>query len=291
MEIVTLEQAGKHLIEEGVVDFENNMTVEGKQLLKVCGYPLDDKVSQHIKRQISKHDFIEGLDFTAEIDLSSKSRRKPKVYQFTLEAASMVFANSSNGTITKFNERKEEVFSELLYSAFPLENIIKQYPVKNKRLDFYLPKHNLAIEYDEKYHKYQYIEDLERQTNIESLLGCKFIRIKEGSEGLGLIQVYEYLKNIDTVEVIKKQKILEENSTYNIEKHLELENNLNKFVESMCVAPIVYRDGLQEHFDEMIKQYDNVTNKLKEYTQYTNKLKDLLDFAERLGLRDMKNQD
>lgn len=90
MEIVTLEQAGKHLIEEGVVDFENNMTVEGKQLLKVCGYPLDDKVSQHIKRQISKHDFIEGLDFNTHIDVSSKSRRKPKIYNFTFNSANHI---------------------------------------------------------------------------------------------------------------------------------------------------------------------------------------------------------
>lgn len=35
--ITTLEQAGKYLVAEGVVNFED-MTVEGKQLLSVCGY-------------------------------------------------------------------------------------------------------------------------------------------------------------------------------------------------------------------------------------------------------------
>lgn len=77
LQIATLEQAGKHLIAEGVVDFEN-MTVEGKQLLEVCGYTVDDKASQSLKRQITKHDFKEGVDFNTHIDTGAESRRNLK---------------------------------------------------------------------------------------------------------------------------------------------------------------------------------------------------------------------
>ena len=90
MEIVTLEQAGKHLISEGVVDFENNMTVEGKQLLEVCGYRTDSDVKKTLERQISKHGFKEGVDFNKGIDAFSESRRKPKIYNFTFNAANHI---------------------------------------------------------------------------------------------------------------------------------------------------------------------------------------------------------
>lgn len=93
MQITTLEQAGKHLMEKGVVDF-NDMTVEGKQLLGVCGYPVDDKVSQHIKRQVTKHEFKEGVDFNTHIDVSSNSRRKPTIYSFTINAANHVLLSA-----------------------------------------------------------------------------------------------------------------------------------------------------------------------------------------------------
>lgn len=188
--IVTLEQAGKHLMEEGVVNFEN-MTVEGKQLLEVCGYPVDDKVSQHIKRQISKHSFEEGKDFNKRIDTASKSQRKPMVYEFTIEASSIVYANRKNTAITRFEERKEQRFKLLLQSAFPDINIITQYLIKMKRIDFYLPEYNIAIEYDELHHISQANEDLERQTMIEDVLGCQFIRVPEGSEGAAIIEVYD----------------------------------------------------------------------------------------------------
>lgn len=92
-EITTLEQAGKHLMEQGVVNFEN-MTVEGKILLEVCGYRTDSDVKKTIERQIEKHGFKEGLDFNKGIDAFSESRRKPMVYEFTMNAANHVLLSS-----------------------------------------------------------------------------------------------------------------------------------------------------------------------------------------------------
>ena len=46
-------------------------------------------------------------------------------------------------------------------------------------LDGYDEKNNVVYEYDEKYHKYQTEKDKIRQKEIEDILNCKFIRIKE----------------------------------------------------------------------------------------------------------------
>ncbi len=189
-QITTLEQAGKHLVAEGVVNFEN-MTVEGKQLLEVCGY--STTTSQYIDRQIKKHNFVEGVDFKINIDTTSESRVKPKVYIFTMNAASIVYTNRVNTAITKFEERKESRFGELLKSAFPNEKLVEQFPVKNKRVDFYFPTHKLAIEYDELHHKNQQECDSNRQEMIKESLGCKFIRVPEGEEGAAIIKIYNTL--------------------------------------------------------------------------------------------------
>ncbi len=88
MEIVTLEQAGKHLMEEGVVNYEN-MTVEGKQLLEVCGYSTGDgNTKKVIERQITKHDLKEGKDFTTDIVV--RGRHRVKMFYFSMNSANHI---------------------------------------------------------------------------------------------------------------------------------------------------------------------------------------------------------
>ena len=87
MNITTLEQAGRHLMEVGAVDF-NTMTVEGKQLLEVCGLDTE-KSAQSIARQIDKHGFELGKDFCTSMGKSTGGRT-PTVYHFTLNAANHV---------------------------------------------------------------------------------------------------------------------------------------------------------------------------------------------------------
>ncbi|RKI36404.1 DUF559 domain-containing protein [bacterium D16-59] len=56
----------------------------------------------------------------------------------------------------------------------------EQYKVGNYRIDLYIPKFNLAIEIDEKEHKYKREYDKIRQKYIEKQIHCAFIRINEG---------------------------------------------------------------------------------------------------------------
>ena len=65
MNITTLEQAGRHLMEVGAVDTKT-MMVEGRRLLEVCGLDTE-KAAQSIARQIDKHGFEVEKDFYGNI--------------------------------------------------------------------------------------------------------------------------------------------------------------------------------------------------------------------------------
>lgn len=85
------------------------------------------------------------------------------------------------GVDNVFLSRKETEFGNVLKEALDELNVkmIPQYNIDNKyRIDFYIPKLNIAVEYDEEQHYTEYNQkmDLERQKYIEDKLGCKFIR-------------------------------------------------------------------------------------------------------------------
>lgn len=83
MLITNLEQAGRHLMEVGAVDFET-MMVEGVQMLEVCGYGYHKKnVTDKIQVQIKKHNLTEGVDYTIK-------KNGKWAYHFTLNAANHV---------------------------------------------------------------------------------------------------------------------------------------------------------------------------------------------------------
>ena len=83
MLITNLEQAGRHLMEVGAVDFET-MMVEGVQMLEVCGYEYHKKnVTDKIQVQIKKHNLTEGVDYTIK-------KNGKWAYHFTLNAANHV---------------------------------------------------------------------------------------------------------------------------------------------------------------------------------------------------------
>lgn len=75
---------------------------------------------------------------------------------------------------------KETKFIGVLKEALSEINVVGvgQYNVDGYRIDFYIPKHNIAVEYDEQQHLIESnkIKDLERQKYIEDKLCCKFIR-------------------------------------------------------------------------------------------------------------------
>jgi very-short-patch-repair endonuclease len=88
------------------------------------------------------------------------------------------------GKFICYNEKSIPFFEEL-NNQFNMEAYFgkEEYKIIGYSLDFYSPKFNLVIEWDEKYHytkgnKLQQ-KDKIRQNNIKKHLNCKFIRIKE----------------------------------------------------------------------------------------------------------------
>ena len=57
-------------------------------------------------------------------------------------------------------------------------SLIRQYKCLNYRIDGYHPETNTAYEIDEPEHRCKEKQDAERQSRIEAVLGCKFVRIK-----------------------------------------------------------------------------------------------------------------
>jgi phage anti-repressor protein len=86
MNITTLEQAAKHLIESGKVDM-NTMTVEGKQLIEACGFSKVDSTT--IRNQIKKHNLELDKDFM-QSSAKSSGGRPSTIYQFTMNAANHI---------------------------------------------------------------------------------------------------------------------------------------------------------------------------------------------------------
>jgi very-short-patch-repair endonuclease len=102
--------------------------------------------------------------------------------------------------------RKElKIFVKTIYNL----EVETQYPVKNYRLDFYIPEFNLAIEFDEKYHKYQKEEDKKRENEIKNILNCEFVRVFEEQsigEQLGLVMKAINEKPQKEISLSKRQK-------------------------------------------------------------------------------------
>lgn len=116
---------------------------------------------------------------SATIKLISNSKILSEV-----EKESLIDSLKLNEKYIILKSTKEINFIDKLEKVLkPLEiKGIKQYQVMDNkyRIDYYIPKFNLAIEYDENEHKgYSYKKQEGRQKEIEKELNCEFIRISD----------------------------------------------------------------------------------------------------------------
>lgn len=117
MNITTLEQAGRHLMEVGAVDF-NTMTVEGKQLLEVCGFSTSNAKAR-LDEQVTRHDFEINKDFTISIEREGNIKRN--VYHFTMNAANHVLlaAMTEKGK----EARQQAIDMKVAVDSVPMEMV------------------------------------------------------------------------------------------------------------------------------------------------------------------------
>lgn len=162
----------------------------GKNIADILGYPNPSTaVSENInpthkiKKYVKTIENIEGdiivynnnmtlISKQGVLQLIGKSRKLTQSQQYEWYKAF--------GIDNVLVSRKEIEFGSILYEALNELNIQveSQYNVDGYRIDFYIPKLNVAVEYDEKQHfsKTNMKKDLARQKYIEDKLNCKFIR-------------------------------------------------------------------------------------------------------------------
>ena len=88
-----------------------------------------------------------------------------------------VMLNRYSGLARVPNRLQEEAALKTIEQVFGV-SLLRQYKVLNYRIDGYEPDTNTAYEIDEPEHRCRRGTDSERQRRIESVLGCKFVRIK-----------------------------------------------------------------------------------------------------------------
>lgn len=252
-QITTLEQAGKHLVSEGVVNFED-MTVEGKQLLDVCGYNYGKDSKKFLDRQINKHKFKEGLDFNIDIDVDSESRVKPKVYSFSINAANHVL-------LTAFTEQGKAARQE----AINLSTTVQDNGGEQMLMEFIKQQQQFMLDMKDGF------KDTLRLALDKKEEDSRIMLFKK-SEPISLTKMYSGSSKVAQSANIwleyegyqTKRFIGQESAGWTLtDKGRELGTQINP-------AQVFWVPEIKDELPSII---------------------DLLDFAERLGLKDMKKSD
>jgi len=164
-----------NLMDVGSTQGEQTMT--SREVAELTG-----KLHKHVMRDCRKH--IHELITTSSY-LSGNGEQRP---QFIVEPQGVdILLSRYNSVKGDFKGRAvvrhEYIFGEDIVSKlFNGYEVMPQFKVLGYRLDWYIPELKLAIEFDEPQH---FVggrlkdECIDRQKEIEKLLGCKFLRFKQ----------------------------------------------------------------------------------------------------------------
>ena len=199
---------------------EDKVIVTDKQLGELLNYNIGARQVRVQMGNNIKH-FEEGVDY---INLKDHSKENLKLLGYSIQAINKsknIYIFSCEGFIkflTIADPKKD--YSDFVMKYFKIDTPLKliqiksehsfeqklktlfkdiceftpQYSCCNKyNVDFYSPKYNLVIEYDEPYHKYRKKEDRKRQNKIIKELKCSFIRVQRDFELEGLNEILKFI--------------------------------------------------------------------------------------------------
>lgn len=142
-------------------------------------YPKLNRVNKYLQEfgvshLVAKEDYI-PLDVFFLLVEKCKTANKQEFVRFVCDSFNI--DNKVITSITRFEHSFGKQLEDTL-SALDIEIETQKSMFGGKyRIDFYLPKYKIAIEYDEARHQYQQDEDRIRQEAIEKELGCTFVRL------------------------------------------------------------------------------------------------------------------
>lgn len=163
-----------------------------------------DEISTHIMDSTSKSKYarktqkinvISKLGLYTLLANSRKTKAKEMLYHLEkidmLEIIKIKTPKQTNFEIQLIKQIKM-LKGDKKHLEFKSEYIV---PGINYRADLYFPNLNLIVEYDENDHKYQQDKDKQREIDIsKQLKNINFIRVKEGEEYQGIIDILTFKK-------------------------------------------------------------------------------------------------
>ena len=158
-----------------VLEANNVLTMSSLEIAELTGKRHDNVMADIDKmlKELGKA----AADFSATAFYEvNNAKRERKIYNLPKELADLLLTKYKG--LSRVPHRIREESSLKTIEQLLGISLIRQYKCLNYRIDGYHPETNTAYEIDEPEHKGKEKQDAERQSRIEAVLGCKFVRIK-----------------------------------------------------------------------------------------------------------------
>ena len=158
-----------------VIESSNLLTMSSIEIAELTGKD-HRNVMRDIKVMFKDLGDEGGLLSSEHTYTHPQNGQKYKCYNLPKELADLLLTKYKGlGRVP--NRIREEASLKTIEQLLGI-SLIRQYKCLNYRIDGYHPETNTAYEIDEPEHKSKEKQDAERQSRIEAVLGCKFVRIK-----------------------------------------------------------------------------------------------------------------
>ena len=156
-----------------VIESSNVLTMSSREIAELTG-----KRHDHVMVDIGKmlKELGKAAPDFADTYTHPQNGQKYKCYNLPKDLVDLLLTKYKG--LSRVPHRLREEASLKTIEQLLGISLIRQYKCLNYRIDGYHPETNTAYEIDEPEHKGKEKQDAERQSRIEAVLGCKFVRIK-----------------------------------------------------------------------------------------------------------------
>ena len=158
-----------------VLEANNVLTMSSLEIAELTGKRHDHVMADIVKMFKDLGD-EGGLLSLQDTYTNPQNGQKYKCYNLPKDLADLLLTKYKG--LSRVPHRIREESSLKTIEQLLGISLIRQYKCLNYRIDGYHPETNTAYEIDEPEHRGKEKQDAERQSRIEAVLGCKFVRIK-----------------------------------------------------------------------------------------------------------------